>query len=500
MLFNSVTFILYLFVFIILYWGLPRRPRLLLIFIGSLTFYGFWRIEYIPVMMVSVFVDYYAALGIGRAKTRFHRKLFVILSLIVNLGLLFYFKYTTFFAENYNGFTSLMGINSQVPVPNILLPLGISFYTFQSISYTIDVYRGFIKPQKRFLLFANYVIFFPQLIAGPILRAGEVIWQLDRRPLFSTYNIAEGLKRILAGLFLKVVLADNIADLVDAGFSLRPETLGAFDVWTLAFLFGFQIYFDFSAYSHIAIGSARLMGIVFPENFNFPYIATSPRDFWRRWHISLSSWIRDYLYLPLCGVAVRDKSTGGLAVATEQQAVSPMRKRAAIFATWFIMGLWHGAAWTFVLWGIWHAALIFFYRILSPLFQMPSKIRTFIGWALTLALSMLGWIPFRAASLSDTLTMWTHVIDPYSYYRPDVVERGYMLAAFPRSLDPNTYLVTAMILVLVLAAAAARKYVLPLFESNKRIGFVSETAGYALMTASVFIFLRPIRQFIYFQF
>ena len=315
MIFNSLTYLVLLFSVVLLYWVLPYRTRLLLIFVASLTFYGFWRIEFIPVMLVSVIVDYVVALRMpGSTHTLKNRLLFI--SLFVNLGLLFYFKYLIFFAENAIGFAQLMGAEVDPLALKIILPLGISFYTFQTISYTVDVYRGLIKPEKDFMLYACYVTFFPQLVAGPVLRAVEVIHQFAKRPPFLWSDIVLGLRRIVYGLFLKVVLADNIAPLVDTGFSMPVETMSALDVWTLAFLFGFQIYFDFSAYSHIALGSARLMGICFPVNFNFPYLATSPKDFWRRWHISLSSWVRDYIYLPLAGIKVHDRSIGGLANAT----------------------------------------------------------------------------------------------------------------------------------------------------------------------------------------
>ena len=199
--------------------------------------------------------------------------------------------------------------------------------------------------------------FFPQLIAGPILRAKEVLNQFKRENKFNFDYIIIGSRRVLYGLFLKVVIADNIAPLVDSGFKIPIETLSAIDVWTLAFLFGFQIYFDFSAYSHIAIGSARMIGITFPENFNFPYLSISPKEFWKRWHISLSSWVRDYLYLPLTGQKFREVSVGGLSDATIYK-----KDYKPLFITWGLMGLWHGANWTFVIWGIYHAILIFIYR------------------------------------------------------------------------------------------------------------------------------------------
>ena len=311
MIFNSLTYLLFLFIVIILYWQLPYKFRLILIFFSSLFFYGYWKIEFIPILLISVIVDWWAAQRMVLHSKKY--RLFLLLfSLSTNLGLLFYFKYLIFFAENSIGFANLLGANLDPIILKIILPLGISFYTFQTISYTIDVYRGFIKPERNFILFACYVTFFPQLVAGPILRAAEVIPQFKNRPTFSFNYIFVGARLILFGLFLKVVMADNLSVLVDSGFSMEVEKMSAVDVWTLAFLFGFQIYFDFSGYSLIAIGSARMMGIFFPNNFNFPYASSSPKEFWQRWHISLSSWIRDYLYLPLNKAKVFNRSEGGI--------------------------------------------------------------------------------------------------------------------------------------------------------------------------------------------
>ena len=298
MIFNSLTYLLLLFIVVVLYWQLSFKFRLLLIFSSSLIFYGFWKIEFIPVLLLSVVVDWLVAQKMVKSKKQ-KKFLFLLVSLITNLGLLFYFKYLIFFAESSVGFANLLGAELDPFALKIILPLGISFYTFQTISYTVDVYRGFIKPERNFILFACYVTFFPQLVAGPILRASEVMPQFANRPIFTLNYIFTGIRLILIGLFLKTVLADNLSILVDSGFSMEVENISALDVWTLAFLFGFQIYFDFSGYSFIALGSARMMGIIFPNNFDFPYVSSSPKEFWQRWHISLSSWIRDYLYLPL---------------------------------------------------------------------------------------------------------------------------------------------------------------------------------------------------------
>jgi len=480
MIFNSLTYLLFLLSVVVLYWVFPYRARLLLIFSASLTFYAFWKIEFVPVMLLSVVIDYFAALKIAKTQG-IEKKRWLYLSLFCNLGLLFYFKYLIFFAENAIGLVNLMGLQVDPIALKIILPLGISFYTFQTISYTVDVYRGFIKPEQDFILYGCYVTFFPQLIAGPVLRAVEVIGQFRCRPEFQWDNIAIGLKRILYGLFLKVVLADNIAPLVDTGFLIPADAMSALDVWTLAFLFGFQIYFDFSAYSHIALGSARLMGFHFPENFNFPYLASSPKDFWSRWHISLSSWIRDYLYLPLAGVKVHDRSTGGLATETT------MKRDRALFVSWTIMGLWHGAHWTFVLWGFYHAVVIYIYRLLPEFsFNIKQVWMSLLGLMVTFPIMMLSWIPFRADSLEETFIMWGRVFDLSAYSSLGMRE--------------NVYLVAAVVTLGVFLTYLIQQKIFMRYKHNSVFKNTVEIILLSLMIPLVLIFLRPINQFIYFQF
>ena len=313
-----------------------------------------------------------------------------------------------------------------------------------------------LPAERDFALFTAYVIYFPQLVAGPILRAGEVMWQLDRRPAFSWDNVAAGLSRMLGGLFLKCVLADNIAILVDRGFRMPAADLGALDVVVLAFLFGFQIYFDFAGYSHIAIGSARIMGIGFPENFDFPYLAATPRDFWRRWHISLSSWIRDYLYLPLCGCRGGRRSVDGLDV-TGRPEVPPGRRVFALWATWFLMGLWHGANWTFALWGLWHAGLVTIQRVAGGVFRRSPPAA--LCWIFTLPAVMLGWIPFRAGSLGATFDLWGRVFGPGAWLRPPD-----MASSFPFwvALHRDSYYLCAGVMLAVVLAWIHHRHVAPI--------------------------------------
>jgi alginate O-acetyltransferase complex protein AlgI len=489
MIFNSVTFILFLVATVILYWTLPNRLKIWLIFLSGLVFYGFWRVEFIPVMLLTAFTDYFIALKIDSLpQTQQKQRLrWLILSFVVNFGLLLYFKYLTFFTTNVNALATAVGLNFQLPFFDIILPLGISFYTFESVCYTVDVYRGQLKPTRDWALYGGFIAFFPKLIAGPILRASEILHQIQTRPPFKLQFITEGVERILVGLFLKVVFADNISSYVDDGFKLDVSQLSAIDVWTLAFMFGFQIYFDFSAYSHIAIGCGKLMGINISENFNFPYLATSFKEFWKRWHISLSTWIRDYLYLPLTGKKVVDRigSTGNVVI--EETETSAIKRNRALFLTWAIMGLWHGANWTFLLWGVYHASMIFFERLLAPLRnKLFSTYPKILGWAVTLPLAMLAWIPFRAGSMSVTLTMFKKVITPSAY-------------TFI-SMRENTYIVAFCAMLAILITYYAVSILDAKLSKFPKLYFAINTLKYIIVIILVFTFLRPISQFIYFQF
>lgn len=488
MIFNSVTFLLFLIIVVFLYWILPRIVRMWMLLIASCIFYGFWRWEFLSVMFVSAMTDYLTAIAIFNTPVKYEkkRKFLLAITLIINIGLLSYFKYLYFFTENINSFVNIINIDFSLPLIRVILPFGISFYTFETISYVVDVYRGIIKPEKSFLNYGLFVTFFPKLVAGPIQRASELLSQLKNRPHFEISFITEGAKRILYGLFLKVFLADNISPLVNEGFAVSPNLLSAIDVWTLAFLFGFQIYFDFSAYSHIAVGAAKLMGINIPENFNFPYIASSFKNFWKRWHISLSSWIRDYLYLPLSGVQVV-KSTGIGGIGEGLEKTSRRSKTKALFLTWTIMGLWHGANWTFMVWGIYHATIIYIERKLIPIrTKFPILNNAFIGWMITLPLAMLSWIPFRAQSLKDTLTMFYKVltIKNYSYL----------------TLRENDYIIVALLVLIVTAMYFINTYLEVRLRRIWYLYFAVNCIKYAIILIFVFTFLRPISQFIYFQF
>jgi alginate O-acetyltransferase complex protein AlgI len=392
MLFNSVSYFTFLLLAVTAYWSSPVKIRRSILLVASVLFYGSWRAEYVFLIVFSAGVDYFFSLQIFSAKSTTLRRAFLLMSLATNLGLLIYFKYTYFILDNVAMATGMPAATLRASVGDIILPLGISFYTFLSVSYTIDIYRGEFKPVRDFGLYLTYVLFWPHMIAGPILRAHELIPQLAAPCAQRAEEFVGGLKQILIGSFLKVFLANQVAPLVDAAFLTPPSQLGGLDVMTMAFGFGQEIYFDFAGYSMIAIGSARLVGVKFPDNFNWPYLAASPREFWRRWHITLSSWIRDYLYLPLSGLRQPSKSEGGLDIQFMPSRNSA-RATMALFSAWFIMGLWHGASWNFALWGLWHATFIFAYRKTNRYFApLPALLRSVLGWATTLSVVMLGWI------------------------------------------------------------------------------------------------------------
>jgi D-alanyl-lipoteichoic acid acyltransferase DltB (MBOAT superfamily) len=484
MLFNSFSYIVFLMIAMGGYWALRGRFRMWLLLVASLIFYAMWRVEFVFLITFSALVDWFFSLLIYRENEGRRKRLWLICSLSVNLGLLAWFKYTHFLLDNLGAAGALFGQHWALDVGAIVLPLGISFYTFLSISYTLDVYRGFFVPERNFAVYLAYVTFWPHMIAGPILRAKELLPQLVESHRFNADDLAEGIRKILFGLFLKVVLADELASYVDEGFLAAPAQLSALDVWTLAFAFGLQIYFDFGGYSLIAIGSAQLLGIRFPANFFWPYLAVSPKDFWQRWHITLSSWIRDYLYLPLCGVQVQDRSSGGLNV----DATKPgsLRTSFALFASWFLMGLWHGAAWRFAFWGLWHAAFVWIYRTISPRFlALPSAVRNIGGWIITLPVIMLGWIPFRAASLSSAANLLGRVFDFRAY--------GHL------SFQENFYVMTGSIFAAMLLAWLLRENVYPRL-SWPPLRSVIDIAAVCVACFIVFLFLRPSTQFIYFQF
>ncbi len=487
MLFNSLTYMLFMVLMVPPAVFGPQWLRRAILFFGGIIFYAFWRIDFTALVLFTAFVDWFGGLRIYHARSKKTKKAWMVLSLTMNLTVLGFFKYFYFAVGTTQSIVALFGGHFEMDLPfKIILPLGISFYTFHSLSYVFDMYRGVVPPIKYYTEFITYVMFWTQLVAGPILRAHEIIPQLENYKRPTKGEAVYALEEILQGFFKKVVLADQIAPLVDAGFAMPSSSLGTLDVWVLAFAFGFQIYFDFSGYSSIALGSARLMGFQFPPNFNWPYLATSPREFWRRWHISLSTWIRDYLYLPLQGATFQRKTRVGLADAKSDKPETETRRTIALFLTWFIMGLWHGAAWTFALWGLWHAAFVWLHRATEPVrVRFPMAVRVVGGFILTLMIEMLAWIFFRAGTMTDALTMIGRALDP-RYLRV-------------RSLRETDYMYVFLYFAGFMITAAA-------WQINKRpqlprpVRLVTLACSHAVMIFFVFLLLRQVKSFIYFQF
>lgn len=348
MLFNSLQFLVFYPVVTLFYFLLPGlRTRNVLLLIASYYFYMQYRPEYAILMLLSTIVDYSAGLGMSRAKSKGRKKLWFVLSLCGNVGMLFFFKYFNFINQNIGGLLDFFNVSYQPLTLNVLLPVGISFYTFQSLSYTIEIYRGNLEAEKDFLTFALYVSFFPQLVAGPIERATHMLPQYHRFYPFDRSRAVSGLKLMVWGFFKKVVIADRLAVVVNTVYNNPKDHIGVEYIIATA-AFALQIFCDFSGYSDIAIGSARLMGFDLMRNFERPYQSRSVTEFWRRWHISLSSWFRDYVFIPL----------GGSRKGYTRTLIN-------LFLIFLLSGLWHGASWTFVIWGAANGVAIVIEKVLG---------------------------------------------------------------------------------------------------------------------------------------
>lgn len=388
MLFNSITFLIFFPVVCLLYWLLTPRLRNGMLLIASYYFYMNWEPVYALLILFSTVSTWGSGLLISRENQRQRQRLWLSLCIIVNLGILFIFKYFNFITESTFSLLESLGLRMDVPHFTLLLPVGISFYTFQAIGYIIDVYRGKTPVEKSLFRYALFVAFFPQLVAGPIERSYNLLQQFRTTHRFNGQEIVEGLKIMAFGYFMKLCIADNVSPYVDAVFNNLPHHNGT-SVLLAAFFFTFQIFCDFSGYSMIAIGAARCMGFSLMQNFKQPYLSTSPKDFWHRWHISLSSWFSEYVYIPMGG-----------------NRCSKTRHMANTMATMTLSGLWHGANWTFVVWGIYHGILVTvtnsLRNVVPPkIFAKFNLLRKTINILVTFMLITIGWVFFRANSLSD---------------------------------------------------------------------------------------------------
>lgn len=381
MVFSSLLFLfIFLPVFLICYFMIPKPWRNFILFLGSLMFYAWGEPIYVSIMLFSTVLDYTC----GRIIDRFrdHKvlpKVGLGISLVGNLGLLSYFKYADFFITNINN-----SFGSQFALLNLALPIGISFYTFQTMSYTIDLYRGKIDVQKNIISFGAYVTMFPQLIAGPIVTYASVGKELDNRQI-TLDSFGEGTIRFIEGLGKKVLLANNIGLLWDQISQTSVGELSIISGWLGALAFGLQLYFDFSGYSDMAIGLGKMLGFTFPENFNYPYISRSVTEFWRRWHITLGSWFRDYVYIPLGG-----------------NRVSTARFYSNIFVVWFLTGFWHGAGWNFIIWGLLFGILMIIER--AFLLKWLEKRSRFISHVYLIFVVLVSWVLFAQNSLGEAVS------------------------------------------------------------------------------------------------
>ncbi|MCL4158939.1 UNVERIFIED_CONTAM: hypothetical protein GTU68_043845, partial [Idotea baltica] len=403
MLFNSIDFAVFLPIVFALYWLLNKKSLKLqniLIVFASYLFYGWWDYRFLALIIFSTIVDFIVGIYLKKLTDDFKRKCLLYLSVIVNIGLLGFFKYFNFFVDNFVTAFSFFGSEIQANTLDIILPVGISFYTFQTLSYSIDIYRRKLEPTKDIVAFAAFVSFFPQLVAGPIERASNLLPQFYKRKTFNYANAVDGTRQILWGFFKKVVIADNCAthsNIIFDGY----EDFSASTLLVGAILFTFQIYGDFSGYSDIAIGTSRLFGFNLKQNFAFPYFSRDIAEFWRRWHISLSTWFRDYVYIPLGG--------------SRGSRLSQIRN---VFVIFIVSGFWHGANWTFIIWGALNA--LYFIPLL-----LLNKNRThtnidFIKMLVTFLLTVIAWIFFRAETLSKALDYITNLFDFSLFSLPEV--------------------------------------------------------------------------------
>ncbi|THH34276.1 MBOAT family O-acyltransferase [Neolewinella litorea] len=413
MLFNSIDFAIFLPIVFILYWFVTDKNLSLqnfLIVVASYFFYGWWDWKFLSLILFSTIVDYTVAIKLGEERNLTRRKAYLWVSILVNLGFLGLFKYYNFFLDNFVSAFSFFGTEIGVDSLNIILPVGISFYTFQTLSYTIDVYRQKLEPTKDLIAFSAFVSFFPQLVAGPIERATHLLPQFYTKRSFDYNKAVDGLRQILWGLFKKIVIADNCAEYANLIFNNSADYSGSTLVLGALF-FTFQIYCDFSGYSDIAIGTARLFGFDLMQNFNFPYFSRDIAEFWRRWHISLSTWFRDYLYIPLGG------SRGGTWMKVRNT-----------FIIFIVSGFWHGANWTFIIWGALNA--IYFLPLLltnnnrnnldlvAQGKYLPS-LAEFSNILLTFSLTVLAWIFFRAENVSHASVYISQIFSPSILNMPD---------------------------------------------------------------------------------
>lgn len=487
MLFNSFQFFLFFPIVTIIYFLLPHRFRWIHLLIASCVFYCAFIPVYIFILFFTIIIDYIAGIAI-EGTTGPKRKYFLILSLVANIGILVVFKYLNFLIGNFNTVFHALNISTSLPLLNIILPIGLSFHTFQAMSYTIEVYRGNQKAERHPGIYALYVMFYPQLVAGPIERPYNLLPQLHEKKQLKYEHVSDGLRMMLWGMFKKIVIADRLATFIEPVFNNLKHYSPAV-ILIAVFFFSFQIYCDFSAYSDIAIGSARVMGFKLMTNFNRPYHCKTISEFWKRWHISLSTWFRDYLYIPL----------GGNRVALPRAYFN-------VLFVFLVSGLWHGANWTFIIWGGLHGCYLVFGRMTYDIRKKISKrtglasvqwLYRLVQTATTFCLVTFAWIFFRANTLKDA---W-YIIRQIPLVFKQLYERIINHKAFPLNLSLNKYNFTLCLLAILFLEGVHLVQRHNNFETLKKSPLVVRWAVYYLLVfIMVYFGIFENRKFIYFQF
>ncbi|MEL6673507.1 MAG: MBOAT family protein [Bacteroidota bacterium] len=483
MLFNSFTFLLFLPLTFLIYWQVVQRNlRLqnLFVLVASYVFYGWWDWRFLGLIAFSSAVDFWVGQEMHHNRNPRKKKALLMVSLGVNLGMLGVFKYADFFMHSLMAGLTGLGIETSWTTLGIILPVGISFYTFQTLSYTIDIYRGKLQPTSDPLTFFAFVSFFPQLVAGPIERATHLLPQFEKNRHFDFAQARKGLELILWGMFKKVVIADRLSVYVETVYG-SPEAYSGLPVMLATLFFAFQIYCDFSGYSDIAIGTARLFGFDLMTNFRTPYFSTSLKEFWSRWHISLSTWFRDYVYIPL----------GGNRASTPRWMFNTM-------ATFLVSGLWHGANWTFVVWGLVHGVFLAIESYLRKIGRLP-KVPVFFSWALTFSWVCLAWVFFRADSVSTAFTLLAQMPVDLLSQLSSLTELEISLRTFINTRAEFTFTLLSLGLFLGLEAWMAKK------DFAQRMVQVWKPGRWSLYYLLAFWMIyfgafNQSAQFIYFQF
>ncbi|MFC2113724.1 MBOAT family O-acyltransferase [Bacteroidota bacterium] len=485
MVFSSTIFLFYFLpLTILLYFLSPYSWKNYVLLLASIFFFAWGAPVFIFILLASVSVDFYLGNRIYSQTEKPKRKNFLILSIVLNLGMLAYFKYANFFLENINVVFGAIGINA-IHWTKIILPIGISFFTFQKMSYIFDIYRGGKEPLKKLSDFALYILLFPQLIAGPIVRYSEIADQLlDRRAMLTLDNKLRGIQRFIIGLAKKMLIANAMGEQVDAAFSGGIQSLGTISAWIVMMAYALQIYFDFSGYSDMAIGIGRILGFKIPENFKNPYISKSIIEFWKRWHISLTNWFRDYLFYPLAFATSRklykEKYIG---LKTDYWIYL-----IAAFVTFFLTGFWHGASWNFVIWGAYHGVWLildrfFLKKVLKRIGAFPATLFSFV-------IVIFGWVLFRVESLQDIALYMNKMLIP---------------AGGSLQLSNHFWLIFILGLIVVFIPAFFRNEVKlqQWYEENKRVSLLvlkNVVIVFLLILSMSEIVSTGFNPFIYFRF